>query len=192
VDTAVTVNVTDVGGALDVLVDPNANTFDDDDDSIFEADIEWLAAAAITKGCGIRLFCPGDKVTRGQMTAFLVRAMSLPTTSTDYFTDDNTSIFENDINRLAASGITSGCGTETFCPNNNVTRGQMAAFLVRALGLPTTSTDYFTDDNTSIFENDINRLAASGITTGCGTETFCPNNNVTRGQMAAFLKRALS
>jgi hypothetical protein len=67
----------------------------------------------------------------------------------------------------------------------------MAAFLVRALDLPITSSDYFTDDNVSIFEGDINRLAASGITSGCGTTSFCPNDNVTRGQMAAFLKRAL-
>jgi Tol biopolymer transport system component len=133
VDATVTVAVIDVGGPLDVVVGPDVNTFDDDDGSIFEADIEWLAAAAITTGCGDRLFCPGDNVTRGQMAAFLVRALDLPITSSDYFTDDNVSIFEGDINRLAASGITSGCGTTSFCPNDNVTRGQMAAFLKRAL-----------------------------------------------------------
>jgi dipeptidyl aminopeptidase/acylaminoacyl peptidase len=191
VDTTATVNVTDVGGLLDVLVDPDANTFDDDDGSIFEADIEWLAAAAITNGCGVRLFCPTNDVTRGQMAAFLVRALDLPATNTDYFSDDDASIFEADINRLAASGITTGCGLSSFCPTDKVTRGQMAAFLVRGLELPATSSDYFTDDETSIFEADINRLAASGITAGCGDPSFCPNRNVTRGQMAAFLKRAL-
>lgn len=39
------------------------------------------------------------------------------------------------IEALAASGITSGCGGGNFCPNGNVTRGEMAAFLARALGL---------------------------------------------------------
>ena len=39
------------------------------------------------------------------------------------------------IEALAASGITSGCGNGNFCPNQNVTRGEMAAFLARALGL---------------------------------------------------------
>ena len=63
VGTSATVHVNDVGGPLDVLVDPDANTFDDDDGSIFEADIEWLAAAAITNGCGVRLFCPTNDVT---------------------------------------------------------------------------------------------------------------------------------
>src|SRR5690606_41816243 len=45
-----------------------------------------------------------------------------------------------------------------------VTRGQMAAFLVRALGLPPSSTDSFVDDDGSVFEKDIQALAASGIT----------------------------
>jgi hypothetical protein len=39
------------------------------------------------------------------------------------------------IEALAASGITGGCGAGNFCPNQNVTRGEMAAFLARALGL---------------------------------------------------------
>ena len=67
----------------------------------------------------------------------------------------------------------------------------MAAFLVRSFELRWTSRDYFTDDETSIFEGDINRLAASGITAGCGGTRFCPNGLVTREQMAAFLWRAI-
>jgi S-layer homology domain len=43
-------------------------------------------------------------------------------------------MFENNINRLAAAGITSGCTPTTYCPNLDVTRGQMAAFLHRAFG----------------------------------------------------------
>jgi hypothetical protein len=39
------------------------------------------------------------------------------------------------IEALAASGITGGCGSGNYCPNNNVTRGQMAVFLAKALGL---------------------------------------------------------
>jgi hypothetical protein len=39
------------------------------------------------------------------------------------------------IEALAASGITTGCGAGNFCPSQNVTRGEMAAFLARALGL---------------------------------------------------------
>jgi Tol biopolymer transport system component len=102
--------------------------------SAFNADIIWLFNAGITGGCSDERFCPNDNVTRGQMAAFLDRALKLPATTTDYFTDDATSIFQASINRLAAAGITAGCTATTFCPNDNVTRGQMAAFLHRALG----------------------------------------------------------
>ena len=76
----------------------------------------------------------------------------------------------------------------------NVTRGQMAAFLTRALGLTERLDNPFVDDDDSIFEADIERLAAAGITKGCNPPTndrFCPDGTVTRGQMAAFLVRAL-
>ncbi len=168
-----------------------SSPFTDIATSPFHWDIEWLWGEGITSGCTATTFCPNDPVTRGQMAAFLSRALWLPPTTVDYFTDDETSIFETDINRLAEAGITTGCTPTTFCPLGTVTRGQMAAFLDRALGLPPTGTDYFTDDEASIFEIHINRLAAAGITTGCTPTTFCPDDSVTRGQMAAFLHRAL-
>src|SRR6185436_4955518 len=39
------------------------------------------------------------------------------------------------IEALAASGITGGCGNGNYCPNAPLTRGQMAVFLSKALGL---------------------------------------------------------
>ena len=181
----------DASGRWSTWVSRLSAVFTDISNSTFRDDIIWLYYAGITGGCAPNYFCPDDPVTRGQMAAFLDRGLSLPSTSTDYFTDDNSSIYQTDINRLAASGITKGCSATTFCPAANVTRGQMAAFLVRALSLPAASTDYFSDDNGTTFEHDINALAAAGITKGCTATTFCPNADVTRGQMAAFLHRAL-
>ena len=70
----------------------------------------------------------------------------------------------------------------------------MAAFLVRFLGLSDDGGgNSFIDDDGSTFENDIAKLAAAGITAGCNPPTndrFCPEQSVTRGQMAAFLRRA--
>lgn len=51
------------------------------------------------------------------------------------FTDDDGSIFEDHIDKLATAGVTKGCAPGLFCPDDFVTRGQMAAFLTRALGL---------------------------------------------------------
>jgi hypothetical protein len=70
----------------------------------------------------------------------------------------------------------------------------MAAFMVRALGLTDDGGgNSFTDDNDSIFEDDIAKLAAAGITLGCNppaNTNYCPNSPVTREQMAAFIHRA--
>ncbi|HSJ34612.1 MAG TPA: S-layer homology domain-containing protein [Acidimicrobiia bacterium] len=178
----------------------SSGRFLDDDDSIFEADIEWLAERGITRGCNPpvnNLFCPKDPVTRGQMSAFLNRALDLPPGSEDSFVDDDDSVFEADIEALAASGITKGCNppvNDRFCPGERLTRGQMAAFLARALALPRVDGDRFTDDESSVFEADIEALAAAGITRGCNppaNDRFCPDDPVTREQMAAFLHRAL-
>ncbi len=126
------------------------------------------------------------------MAQFLDRAIGLPDATTDYFTDDDGITGEASINRLAESGITGGCEPNKYCPNDPVTREQMAIFLDRALRLPSTTTDYFTDDTGRTGEAAINRLAAAGLTGGCGDGKYCPTASVTRQQMAAFLRRAFS
>lgn len=165
---------------------------DDWSGSEFAADIGWAFSAGITTGCAPDLFCTYDAVTRQQMASFLTRARGLPPPSTDFFVDDEGSIHEDDINSIAAAGITVGCAPARFCPLTTLSREQMASFLVRSFALPSTTTDYFTDDEGSAHEDDINRLAASGITFGCGGTAFCPTAPVTRGQMAAFLHRAVT
>ena len=126
------------------------------------------------------------------MASFLARALHLPVSSRDYFTDDNSNSHESDINKLAKAGITVGCSATKFCPNQAVTRAQMATFLAKAFHLPAATRDYFNDDNSNSHESDINRLARSGITGGCAPGKYCPNEIVTRGQMAAFLHRAMT
>jgi len=115
---------------------PPGGTFFDDDGNIHEGAIEAIAALGITRGCGISdLYCPRDAVTRGQMAAFLTRALRLPPSTDDVFTDDDGSIFEANIQALAAAGITKGCGADRYCPEGLLLRDQMASFLARALGL---------------------------------------------------------
>ncbi len=180
--------------ALGVVIE---GFFLDDNGSQFEADIDAIAEAGITTGCDPsgNLFCPDRSLTRGEMAAFLRRSLNLPVTAADHFTDDNRHIFEEDIDAIAEAGITTGCDPSgnLFCPDRSLTRGEMAAFLRRSLNLPTTALDYFTDDNGSIFEEDIDAIAAAGITRGCEiTSTrYCPSRAVSRGAMAAFLRRSL-
>jgi hypothetical protein len=100
-------------------------------------------------------------------------------------------LHESNINRIAEAGIASGCGGTKYCPKGGVTRGQMASLLARALDLPSSPTDFFSDDETSIHEPDINSIADAGIATGCAAGKYCSTAVVTWGQMAAFLHRAL-
>lgn len=132
------------------------------------------------------------------MATFLVRALALPSTGHNVFSDTGDSVHRSDIETLAAAGITLGCNPPTndrFCPTTPVTRGAMAAFLVRSLHLADHGGDNrFVDDDGSIFETDIGRLAASGATRGCNppaNDRYCPDQAVTRAEMAAFLRRAL-
>jgi hypothetical protein len=108
--------------------------FTDIANSAFVSEIIWLADAGITTGCTDTEFCPRDPVSRGQMATFLARALALPASSTDWFTDDDGLSHEDSINRLADAGITTGCTATRFCPSGTVIRQQMAAFLFRALG----------------------------------------------------------
>ena len=63
----------------------------------------------------------------------------VPPAPSGRFVDDDGSIHEPDIELIAAAGITLGCNppmNDRYCPDGVVSRGQMAAFLVRALDLP--------------------------------------------------------
>ena len=181
--------------AVAVLPSPSAATssFTDIAGSPFRADIEWLAARGVTGGCDTGRYCPKDVVTRGQMASLLVRMFGVPNTTRDYFHDDNASMHESAINRLAAAGVTGGCATGMFCPNARLNRQQMASLLARVMGLHEGSgTNYFYDDNGSAHEANINRIARGGIAAGCGAGRYCPHSAITRGEMAAFLHRTVS
>lgn len=186
---AVMIFIRGCGGSAPAPTAPS-DTFSDTASSPFIRDIEWLVDAGITNGCGWGRFCPAEAVTRAQMASFIARADALPSAAQDYFPDDAGIIFEPDINRVAQAAITNGCGGGMYCPAAGVTREQMASFLVRALSLPATNGDYFADDEASPHEDAINRLAAAGITNGCGPSVYCPSATVTREEMAAFLHRA--
>lgn len=182
----------------DSVPPPPGGTFLDDDGLPEEGFIEAIAVAGITTGCNPPVgdrYCPDRAVTRGEMASFLVRALRLPPSGDDPFSDDTGSVHEEAVNALAAAGITKGCDFpvgDLFCPGRPVTRGEMAAFLVRGFGYGEyPGTDFFVDDGGSGFEGDINRLAAAGITTGCAIDRYCPGETVSRGQMAVFLTRAL-
>ena len=108
--------------------------------SPFDPWIEELAALGITGGCGGDLYCPGSSVTRQQMSALLLKTLEgseyVPPACTPQFDDvPCPSQFADWIGDLSGRGITGGCGGDNYCPSNPVTRGQMAALLVKTFNL---------------------------------------------------------
>ena len=98
------------------------------------------------------------------------------------------------VEKLASNGITSGCGGGNYCPESEVSRAQMAVFLLRAKHgsgcSPPAATGIFNDVPMSHWAvHWIEQLAAEGITAGCGGGDYCPKAPVTRDQMAVFLVR---
>lgn len=163
----------------------------------FYAFIENIFHHGITGGCGAGVYCPTSSVTRAQMAAFLLKAKYgasyVPPACNGIFADvPCPSQFANWIEQLAVEQITGGCGGSNYCPENPVTRAQMSAFLLKAkygfAYVPPGCTGVFSDVACpSLFANWIERLAAEGITGGCGVGIYCPADPNTRGQMAVFL-----
>ena len=131
------------------------------------------------------------------VAALLVIGAAGTAGASGFFTDDDNSVHERSIEAIADVGITVGCNppaNDLFCPDQSVTRAQMATFLVRALDLPAAASS-FTDTAGLVHEANIGALAAAGITQGCNppaNDLFCPGQAVTRAQMATFLTRALN
>ena len=167
---------------------------------IFEPSIAKLAANQVTAGCGNgSTYCPDAGATRAQMAVFLLRSKKgicyapPPATGTVFPDVPANSFAAAWIEALAAEGVTSGCGGGLYCPNATVTRAQMAVFLLKMLegsayAPPPCITATFSDVPCSNpFAPWIEELVRRGITAGCGGGMYCPNNPVTRGQMAVFL-----
>jgi hypothetical protein len=171
--------------------------------NIFYAFIETLFHNGVTGGCAGGGYCPTNPVTRAQMAVFLLKskfgAAHIPPPCTGIvFTDVPCTggPFDPWIEELAGLQITGGCGGGLYCPNNTVTRQQMAVFLLKALegssydppdcigrydDVPCTPGTGFSDW--------IEELASRGITGGCSVTPplYCPTNPNNRGQMAVFL-----
>ena len=168
--------------------------------NLFFNEIGKLSARRVTVGCGATTYCPDAFVTREQMAAFIIRALgdfNPPPPAQQRFADvPPTNPFYAFIEEMAVRQITVGCGGGNYCPAANVTREQMAAFIIRALGEPTPPvppSQRFADvPPSNVFYNVIDRLAIRGITVGCGGNNYCPSDRVTRDQMAAFLVRAFN
>ena len=126
----------------------SAKFADVDPSNVFASFIQRVSAAGITPGCGQDsqghpLYCTSDPVLREQMAAFIIRAVGQPNppppVSQRFMDVPSSNPFYAFIDQMALRGITTGCNPPDqtlYCPGSAITREQMAAFLIRALGMP--------------------------------------------------------
>jgi predicted outer membrane repeat protein len=170
--------------------------------------IERLYDAGITGGCATNplRYCPEQVVNRAQMAVFLLRGIHMASytppavgASTGFGDVPTTYWAAAWIKQIAAEGIIDSCGSGNYCPEIVVTRASMAVFLLRAkhgsayfppaVGSDTGFSDVPPDYWAAVW---IKQLVAEGITSGCGTGTYCPESPVTRAQMAVFLVKTFN
>lgn len=165
--------------------------------------VNTVARNEITVGCGNGNYCLNNQIPRSQMAVFLLKSKfgfdHVPPPATGaIFTDVGVGDFAAAwIEELYNLGVTGGCGDGLFCPNDPVTRAQMAVFLLKAhLGAayvpPAASGSIFTDVHLGDFAVDwIEDLYGRGITGGCNVNPlmYCPNTQNTRGEMAVFVTK---
>ncbi len=162
--------------------------------------VDCLAWWRVATGTSGTTFAPGASINRAQLATFVANlaqasGSALPATGTDHFDDDDGSVHEGNINRVAAAGIM-GSATRSFSPDLAVTRGSMATALARTYRYDArvalqAGPNAFTDDAGNTHEGDIDAVAANGLAVGYVDGTFRPLEPVTREQMATFFSRLL-
>lgn len=159
-----------------------------------------------TQGCGSGNFCPTDLVNRGKLAVFIIRGQHGP----DFVPPPATGTLFADvpashpdaafIEQLYNDGLTGGCATNPlrFCPSNNVSRAEMATFLLRishgpSYTPPAGTGTTFTDVPASYWASPyIEQLFREGGTAGCGGGAYCPEDLVQKEQVATFLDRVFN
>jgi len=190
------------------LLDKMAITGADDNNFVIQGDncSNQVLAPSGTCTANVRFspISPGDKTAKLSIRVHdpSIGTQNVPFTGSGElcsttFSDIQGHWAENFIRTIACNSITVGCGGGNYCPENYVTRAQMAVFIILSMG-ETGSTAvfnaYFDDIADDDFDPFINRMYELGITGGCGASgarTYCPNDPVTREQMAVFMVSAV-
>lgn len=140
---------------------------------------------------------PNNEITRDEFIKLLVCALGIDinASATNIYSDIPAGSWQ--IPYVAAgvnAGIVNGTGTLTFGSGENITRQDMATMIYRAalkLGIS------LTNDKLAAFKDAemiagyaadaVSKLAASGVITGMGDDTFAPAANATRAQAISML-----
>ena len=178
------------------------------DNNQFQAFIYGAAGANVMVGgppncpAGILYFCPSGVVTRADMAGYIFRAVNGANTPPPVYQNIFGDVTFNQYNSFYIQGIfelgiTVGCGNGNYCPDDANTRAQMSVFIWKGQHgdtAPPACVGVFDDvPCPGGFAVDfIEGLYNEGVTAGCGSNNFCPDANITNGQMAVFLVKGFN
>jgi murein DD-endopeptidase / murein LD-carboxypeptidase len=155
--------------------------------------VSKLAEENVAVGYENSYYKPNTFIKRAEVAGLMAQAFDLKMNDrSTRFNDISSSHWAVGVtNAMNKEGIFEG-SNNSFRPDEYLTRGQMAAILTRAFDLNGSSSKQFKDVPANHWAHSyVNKLAASGITTGYEDNTFKPQNYVTRAQFTAFLYRAM-
>ena len=165
----------------------------------YHEDVQYVSENGLMKGTGENLFSPDATTTRGMIVTILYRleAEPSPTGACPFQDVASGKYYEKAITWAAENGIVSGFSADTFGPDQNITREQMAAILYRYATYKnydvSTAGDLskFPDaDKVSSYAVDAMKWAnAAGLINGSSDGKLYPAGNATRAQVAAILTR---
>jgi hypothetical protein len=171
--------------------------FWDDDGHEIAATVDLLASLGLITGCGPYglEICPDSELTGGDVEALLGAALGAEIHIRDYLQleprpSPKLETFRPDVSLDEALG----CGVWEYCPDQVISRGDMAAILAGALALDATDADYFIDDEDHYAQEAINALVAGEVLDVCtsrGPLPFEPARPVTRAEFIDTIARAL-
>ncbi|MFA9446916.1 M15 family metallopeptidase [Egicoccus sp. AB-alg6-2] len=160
--------------------------------------VVWYGVAA---GRSPTRFATGEQLTRGELATLLARAVEasgvrLAAVGERAFDDTAGSAHGDRLEQLAAIGVVSGTAPRTASPSQVLSRGQLAAFVVRAVEHVeerrlSRGPDAFADDDGSTHEPAIDKAANAGLVAGVTDAAYRHWDPMQRGQVATILSRLL-
>ncbi|WP_018392510.1 S-layer homology domain-containing protein [Bacillus sp. 37MA] len=159
----------------------------------YEEAVSFLYEIEIIKGISSTKFGTSQSLTRGDAAVILANAIGVDTENApDAGFKDLNSRVKGSVNALAEIGVISGVTKTEFKPNDTLSRGAMAKFLVLGFELQGYEIETPFTDAGGVFAPYIEALYGTEITSGKTPTSYGTHLNITRGEFANLLDKTFT
>ena len=197
------------GNSVYVVLE-RSKSFGDLDGHWAEEDVEKMAGKLIVEGVAANAFAPDRSITRAEFATLLIRSLGLAANengSAPFHDVRASDWFADAVATAAEAELVNGDPDGSFRPNDNVTRAEMSAMIVRAKAYATGTTPQMTITPGQVdaalagyadrhllawSKTDMAIAVRDGVVQGLTETSLAPNAPATRAQAAVMLKRWLT